>query len=74
MVVKALPILPISDLRTKARELLARVKEEPVVITDVREDVSEVTLKHSLGRCLLRATPEMPYEIMLSNSAADSRL
>ena len=33
MVVKALPILPISDLRTKARELLARVKEEPVVIT-----------------------------------------
>ena len=33
MMVKALPILPISDLRTKARELLARVKEEPVVIT-----------------------------------------
>ena len=33
MVVKALPILPVSDLRTKAREVLARVKEEPVVIT-----------------------------------------
>lgn len=33
MAVKALPILPISDLRTRARELLARVKEEPVVIT-----------------------------------------
>jgi len=33
MVVKASPILPISDLRTRARELLARAKEEPVVIT-----------------------------------------
>jgi prevent-host-death family protein len=33
MLVKALAILPISDLRTKSRELLARVKEEPVVIT-----------------------------------------
>jgi prevent-host-death family protein len=33
MVVKALPILPISDLRTRARELLTRIKEEPVVIT-----------------------------------------
>ena len=33
MAIKALPILPISDLRTRARELLARVKEEPVVIT-----------------------------------------
>jgi len=33
MAVRALPILPISDLRTKARELLVRVREEPVVIT-----------------------------------------
>jgi prevent-host-death family protein len=33
MTVKALPILPISDLRSKARELLVRVKEEPVIIT-----------------------------------------
>ncbi len=33
MVVKALPILPISDLRARARELVAAAKEEPMVIT-----------------------------------------
>lgn len=33
MAVKALSILPISDLRTRARELLVFAREEPVVIT-----------------------------------------
>ena len=33
MVVKALPITPISDLRIKARELIATARKEPVVIT-----------------------------------------
>jgi prevent-host-death family protein len=33
MVVKALPILPVSDLRAKAREVLTKVKDTPVVIT-----------------------------------------
>ena len=33
MVVKALPIMPISDLRIKTRELIATARKEPVVIT-----------------------------------------
>lgn len=51
-----------------------RAPEKPVIITDVRGNVSEVTLRHSLGRCLLRANPSIPYSIMLNNAAADSRL
>lgn len=51
-----------------------RAPEKPVIITDVRGNVSDVTLRHSLGRCLLRASPAIPYAIMLSNAAADSRL
>jgi prevent-host-death family protein len=33
MVVKVLPITPISDLRVRARELVAAAREEPTVIT-----------------------------------------
>ena len=33
MVVKALPITPISDLRVRAKELVAAAREEPMVIT-----------------------------------------
>ena len=33
MAVRALTILPISDLRNKAKDVLKRVKREPVVIT-----------------------------------------
>ena len=33
MVVKALPITPISDLRARARELVAAARKEPMVIT-----------------------------------------
>jgi hypothetical protein len=51
-----------------------RAPEKPVIITDVRDNVSDVTLRHSLGRCLLRANPTIPYSIALSNAAADSRL
>ena len=33
MVVKSLPILPISDLRARAREVITTAKTEPTVIT-----------------------------------------
>ena len=33
MMVKSLPILPISDLRAKAREVITTAKTEPTVIT-----------------------------------------
>jgi prevent-host-death family protein len=29
----ALPVLPISDLRSKAKEILQRVKEQPIILT-----------------------------------------
>ena len=51
-----------------------RTPDEPVVIAEEREGMAEVTLRHSLGRCLLRLTPDLPMEIKLDNSAADSRL
>lgn len=57
--------------------LLGKVKrapEEPVVIAEEREGETEVTLRHSLGRCLLRANPSVPFRVHLDNSAADSRL
>jgi len=31
--IRALPVLPISDLRNKAKDVLKRVKKEPLVIT-----------------------------------------
>lgn len=57
--------------------LLGKVKrapEAPTVITEVRDGESDITLRHSLGRCLLRANTEMQYRIHLDNSAADSRM
>lgn len=51
-----------------------RAPEEPVVIAEEREGETEVTLRHSLGRCLLRANPSVPFRIHLDNSAADSRM
>lgn len=51
-----------------------RTPDEPVVITEERDGTADMTLRHSLGRCLLRLTPELPMEIKLDNSAADSRL
>lgn len=33
MVVRALPILPISDLRARAREVVATARSEPTIIT-----------------------------------------
>jgi len=51
-----------------------RAPEEPVVISEVRDGEDEITLRHSLGRCLLRAATSLPHNIHLDNSAADSRL
>jgi len=69
-------------LKVKGQEigdklLLGKVKrspEEPVIITEESDGKGHVTLRHSIGRCLLRMSPEMPYSIKLDNSAADSRL
>jgi prevent-host-death family protein len=33
MTARVLPILPISDLRSKAKDILERVKEQPIIIT-----------------------------------------
>jgi prevent-host-death family protein len=33
MTARVLPILPISDLRNKAKDILERVKEQPIIIT-----------------------------------------
>jgi hypothetical protein len=57
--------------------LLGKVKrapEAPTVITEMHDGESDITLRHSLGRCLLRTSTEFPYRIHLDNSAADSRL
>ena len=69
-------------LKVKGQELegklmLGKVKrspEEPTVITEEKDGQGSVILRHSLGRCLLRLNPEVPMEIKLDNSAADSRL
>jgi hypothetical protein len=57
--------------------LLGKVKrapEAPTVLTELRDGESDITLRHSLGRCLLRTNTTVPYRIHLDNSAADSRL
>jgi len=51
-----------------------RVPEEPVVLTEQRGGQVELTVRHSLGRCILRASTVPVYRIKLSNSASDSRL
>lgn len=59
------------------RLLVGKVKrapEAPTLLTEVHDGESDITLRHSLGRCLLRTNTEFPYRIHLDNSAADSRL
>lgn len=59
------------------RLLVGKVKrapEAPTILTEVRDGESDITLRHSLGRCLLRTNTAYPYRIHLDNSAADSRL
>ncbi|MCH7472468.1 hypothetical protein IIA79_05900 [bacterium] len=51
-----------------------RVHDEPVVISEVRDGLSEVTLKHSLGRLSARLSPDFSYSFSLDNAAGDSSL
>lgn len=53
---------------------IKRIPEEPVLISEVKDGKSEITLKHSLGRCNLRASDSLIYNIALDNAAADSSL
>lgn len=51
-----------------------RVPDEPIVLTEVRSGRSEVQLKHTMGRALLRASDQLEYRLALDNAAADARL
>jgi hypothetical protein len=69
--------LKLKGQELEGRLLMGKVKrapEAPTVITEVHDGETDITLRHSLGRCLLRTSTEFPYRIHLDNSAADSRL